>query len=265
MKAVSWGFERASGAGERVRAEEEQEGRAKRPSCLPQTLSARGAEREHGGRGDADADERKCEQEPHFTKRLHGIKPHSIGRWTHFPRLGDPGIGDIAENPSDPSDWRIHQMKLRILVLALVTGLIGASVALAKESPGPGRPEAKPKPGKSTTGPNCRPRVKVVLRGTLANDPATGDTAFQLNATRANRHGRAYLSASQPLTIGVEAATKFRRKGPGAAPTKTLDSLALGDLVKVRAKACKAELRNGGTPDLTARHVKARPAPASTS
>jgi hypothetical protein len=151
-------------------------------------------------------------------------------------------------------------MKLRILVLALVTALVGASVALAHENPGNGKPATKP--GKPTTGPNCRPRVKVVLRGTLANDPAEGDTSLQLNATKANRHGRAYLSAPQPLTINVDASTKFRRKSPDAAPTKTLDSLAVGDRVKLTAKACKADLKNGGTPDLTARHVKARPAPA---
>jgi hypothetical protein len=146
-------------------------------------------------------------------------------------------------------------------VLAVLTGLIGASVGLAQgDNPGKGRPEARP--GKPTSGPNCRPRVKVVLRGTLANDPATGDTSFQLTATKANRHGRAYLSAPQPLTIGVDAATKVRRKAPDTAPTKTLDSLAMGDLVKVHGKACKAELRDGGTPDLTARHIKARQAPA---
>ena len=153
-------------------------------------------------------------------------------------------------------------MKLRMLVLALVTALVGASVALAHENPGKGRPGAKPKPGKPTSGPNCKPRVKVVLRGTLANDPAEGDISLQLNATKANRHGRAYLSAPQPLTINVDAHTKFRRKAPDAAPSKTLDSLAMGDLVKLRARACKADLKNGGTPDLTARHVKARPAPA---
>lgn len=153
-------------------------------------------------------------------------------------------------------------MKLRMLVLALVTALFGSSVALAHEKPGKGRPDAKPKPGKPTTGPNCRPRVKVVLRGTLANDPAEGDMSLELSATKANRHGRAYLSAPQPLTITVDARTKVRRKAPNAAPTKTLDSLSMGDLVKLRAKACKADLKNGGTPDLTARHVKARPAPA---
>jgi len=151
-------------------------------------------------------------------------------------------------------------MKFRILVLALLTALIGASVAFAHDNPGNGKPEAKP--GKPTSGPNCRPRVKVVLRGSLANDPVADDTSFMLTVSKANRHGRAYVSAAQPVTVNVDAMTKVRRKAPDSAPTKTLDSLAMDDLVKVSAKACKADLKDGGTPDLTARHVKAHPAPA---
>jgi hypothetical protein len=151
-------------------------------------------------------------------------------------------------------------MKFRILVLALVTALVGASVALAHDNSANGKPEAKP--GKPTSGPNCRPRVKVVLRGSLANDPVADDTSFMLTVSKANRHGRAYVSAVQPVTVNVDAMTKVRRKAPDSAPTKTLDSLAMDDLVKVSAKACKADLKDGGTPDLTARHVKAHPAPA---
>jgi hypothetical protein len=159
-------------------------------------------------------------------------------------------------------------MKFRIFVLALVTALVGASVAFAHGNPGKGKPEARPgKPAKPTTGQNCRPSVKVILKGTLASDPAAGDTSFQLNVLKANRHGRAYVSAAQPITVNVDAKTKVRRKAPGSAPTKTLESLALGDRVHLGAKACKADLRGGGTPDLTARHVKAGaaalPAPAA--
>ena len=151
-------------------------------------------------------------------------------------------------------------MKFRILVLALVTALVGASVALAHDNQGQGKPAAKP--GKPTSGPNCRPKVKVVLKGSLANDPVTDDTSFMLTVSKSNRHGRSYVSATQPITVNVDAMTRVRRKAPDSEPTKTLDSLAMGDLVKVHAKACKADLRNGGTPDLTARHVKAHPAPA---
>jgi hypothetical protein len=146
-------------------------------------------------------------------------------------------------------------MKFRILLLALVTALLGASVALA------GNPGSKPdsKPGKPTTGPNCKPKVKVILKGTLESDPAESDTSLLMHVTKANRHGRAYLTAPQPVMILVDAKTKVRRKAPDSEPTKTLDSLALGDIAKLGAKACKAELRNGGTPELTARHLKARP------
>jgi hypothetical protein len=152
-------------------------------------------------------------------------------------------------------------MKFRILVLALVTALVGASVAFAHGNPGKGKPEARAgKPAKPTTGPDCRPRVKVVLKGTLASDPAAGDTSFQLNVLKANRHGRAYVSAAQPITVNVDAGTRFRRKAPGSEPTKTLESLALSDRVRLGAKACKADLRGGATPELTARHVKARAA-----
>ncbi|HMI98565.1 MAG TPA: hypothetical protein VK488_01895 [Gaiellaceae bacterium] len=151
-------------------------------------------------------------------------------------------------------------MKFRILVLALVTALFATTVAFAHNSPSKGKPVTKP--GKPTSGPNCRPRVKVVLKGTLANDPVAGDTMFMLTVTKANRHGRAYVSATQPITVNVDVKTKVRRKAPDSAPTKTLDSLAMDDVVKLDAKACKADLKNGGTPDLTARHVKAHPAPA---
>jgi hypothetical protein len=152
-------------------------------------------------------------------------------------------------------------MKFRILLLALVTALVGASVAFAHDNPGNG---AKPdtKPAKPTSGPNCRPKVKVNLKGTLANDPAAADTSFTLTVSKANKHGRAYVSAAQPITVMVDAKTKIRRKAKGSAPTKTLDALAMGDMVKVQSKVCKADLANNATPDLTARHVNAKPAAA---
>jgi hypothetical protein len=34
----------------------------------------------------------------------------------------------------------------------------------------------------------------------------------------------------------------------------------MDDRVKLGARACKADLKDGGTPELTARHVKAKPA-----
>ena len=149
-------------------------------------------------------------------------------------------------------------MKFRILVLALVTVLVGASVALAYDNSGNGKPAAKP--GKPTSGPNCRPKVRVMLKGSLVNDSVTDDTSFMLTVSKSNRHGRSYVSATQPITVNVDAMTKVRRKAPDSEPTTTLDSLAMDDLVKLRAKACKAELKDGGMPELTAKHLKAHPA-----
>ncbi len=145
-------------------------------------------------------------------------------------------------------------MKSRFLVFALVTALLGASGAFAQGNPGKGK--------RPPTGPNCK-LAPVLLKGTLANDPAAGETAFQLTVRKSNRKGRAYVSATQPVTIDVIETTKIKRHaGDGAPKTRTLESLAMGDRAQVHAKVCRGDLRNGGTPQLTAKFVHARPAAA---
>jgi hypothetical protein len=143
-------------------------------------------------------------------------------------------------------------MRLKILVLALVTALVAVSAAVAKDHPGKG-----PKP---KSGPGCKPAVTVMLAGTLAADvdPQDGDTSFVLTVKNSNRHGRAYQAAGT-ATILVDAKTRVRRQG-----AKTLGALAPNDRVHVTAKACKADLKNGGTPDLTARKIGAHPVAAPT-
>lgn len=142
-------------------------------------------------------------------------------------------------------------MRFRILVLALVSALVAVSAAVAKDHPGNG-----PKP---KSGPGCKPAVTVMLAGTLAVDvdPQDGDTSFVLTVKSSNRHGRAYKAAGT-ATILVDAKTRVRRQG-----AKTLGALAPNDRVHVTAKACKADLKNGGMPDLTARKVGAHPAAAA--
>jgi hypothetical protein len=143
-------------------------------------------------------------------------------------------------------------MRLKILVLALVTALVAVSAAVAKDHPGKG-----PKP---KSGPGCKPAVTVMLAGTLAAevDPQDGDTSFVLTVKNSNRHGRAYKAAGT-ATILVDAKTRVRRQG-----AKTLGALAPNDRVHVTAKACKADLKNGGGPDLTARKIGAHPVAAPT-
>ena len=146
-------------------------------------------------------------------------------------------------------------MRFRILVLALVSALVAASAAVAKDHPGNHGQGHHP-----TTGAGCRPAVTVMLAGTLAADvdPQDGDTSFVLTVGYSNRHGRAYQRAGT-ATILVDAKTKVRREG-----AKNLGALAPNDRVHVTAKACKADLKDGGTPDLTARMVGAHPAQASS-
>jgi hypothetical protein len=139
-------------------------------------------------------------------------------------------------------------MRLKILVLALVASLVAVSAAVAKDHPGKG-----PKP---KTGAGCKPAAAVMLAGTLAADvdPQDGDTSFVLTVKRSNRQGRAFRQAGT-ATILVDAKTRVRREG-----AKTLGALAPNDRVHVTAKACKADLKAGGMPDLTARQVGAHPA-----
>jgi hypothetical protein len=147
-------------------------------------------------------------------------------------------------------------MRLKVLVLALVSALAMASAAVAKDHPSnPGKGH------KPTTGAGCKPAVTVMLAGTLGAsvDPADGDTSFALTVTNSNHHGLAYKQAGT-ATILVGAKTKVRRQG-----AKNLGALAPNDRVHVTAKVCKADLANGGTPDLNARMVVAHAAATASS
>jgi hypothetical protein len=145
-------------------------------------------------------------------------------------------------------------MRFKILALALVSALVMVSAAVAKDHPSnPGKGH------KPATGAGCKPSVTVMLSGTLAAgvDPQDGDTSFVLTVKQSNRHGRAYKAAGT-ATVTVDAKTRVRRQG-----AKNLGALAPNDRVHVTGKACKADLKNGGTPDVTARMVGAHPAQAT--
>lgn len=115
---------------------------------------------------------------------------------------------------------------------------------------------AAPMKGKPTGPKPChgKAKVMVVLKGTIANEPATGETSFQLNVTSSNRWGRGYKKAAQPLTVNVSDSTRYVKSG-GAS---TLDALALNDKAVVKSKMSRCDLRDAdpaSMPALTARMV----------
>jgi hypothetical protein len=139
---------------------------------------------------------------------------------------------------------RLILTPLKLLVLTLAAGVLAVSAATA--APAKGKPSGpRPCHGKA--------KVMVVLKGTLANDPIATDTSFQLNVQQTNRWGRAYKAASQPLTVNVDANTRYVK----ADQPSTLDALAQNDQVVVKTKMSRCDLlANASSPTaLTAKAV----------
>jgi hypothetical protein len=137
-------------------------------------------------------------------------------------------------------------MKLRALGAALGVALASVSVAVAAPPPGKGKP--------LPTGPTCKPKVTVVLKGTL-----TGVAGDQLTmaVTGGNHWAKAYVAATT-AQVTVNDTTKVRidqRNG-----VKTLADLVSGDRLLVQARACKADLELTVPPALVAVRVVAHPA-----
>src|SRR5213595_1328636 len=116
----------------------------------------------------------------------------------------------------------------KLVTVGLATAALAASGATA--DPGKGK--------LATHGPACRP-APVLLAGTLANDPATGDTSFQLTVKHANRLGRMYAKAGNPVTVALDAKTRYRKDGGDS----TLDALAQNDRALVLAKVCRSDVK----------------------
>jgi hypothetical protein len=126
--------------------------------------------------------------------------------------------------------------------------LVGAALAVPAATAAP----TKGKPG-GTKPCHGKAKVMVVLKGTLANDPATGDTSLQLTVLHTNRWGRGYKQASQPVTVNVVDSTRYVKGGPSS-----LDALALNDAVVVKGKLSRCDLRDAdpaAMPALTAKMV----------
>jgi hypothetical protein len=136
-------------------------------------------------------------------------------------------------------------MRLRFLVLGVLAAVLTVSSAVAAPPPGKGTPDA--------TGEGCKPKVTVVLKGTLTS---VGSDSLGMSVTRANRWGRAWAEAGS-ASVTVNGETKVRRQSK-----KELADLLVGDRVSVQARACKADLADDATPALTAVRVVAHPAAA---
>src|SRR5919199_3684394 len=103
------------------------------------------------------------------------------------------------------------------LMIGLVVAATAASGATAHGKPGG-------KPDKSAESARCKP-APVMLAGLLANDPAAGDTSLQLDVKHANKLGRLYKKAGNPVTLNVDDKTRYRKDGAAS----NLDALAKGD------------------------------------
>jgi hypothetical protein len=151
---------------------------------------------------------------------------------------------------------RGFEMKLRLFAVGLGAVALGVSSAVAAPPPGKGKPETAGKPatvGKpATTGAQCRPKVTVVLKGTLTSVSAA---SLGIDVEHGNRWARAYTKLGT-ATLAMDATTQVRRNGK-----KLVSDLAVGDRLLAQARACKADLTAQGTtpPALTAVRVVAHP------
>jgi len=136
--------------------------------------------------------------------------------------------------------------KLKLFAVVLGAVALGVSSAAAAPPPGKGKP--------ATAGATCRPKVTVVLKGTLTSSSAG---SLGMAVKHGNRWARAYTTLGT-ATLVVDDSTKIRRNGK-----KLVTDLAVGDRLVVQARSCKADLTAEGTPPaLTAVRVVAHPVKA---
>jgi hypothetical protein len=135
----------------------------------------------------------------------------------------------------------------KLISLVLLAGALAVPAASAA-------PAKHGNPNHGTKPCHGKAKVMVVLTGTLANDPATGDTSFQLTVLHANRWGRGYKQAGQPVPVNVADTTRYVKDSGQS----TLDALAQNDQVVVQSKMSRCALRDAdpaNMPALTARMV----------
>jgi hypothetical protein len=135
----------------------------------------------------------------------------------------------------------------KVITLMLTAGALAVPAASAA-------PAQHGKPG-GTKPCHGKAKVMVVLKGTLANDPVAGETSFQLTVLHTNRWGRGYKQVTpQPVGINVTDTTRYVKDDASS----TLDALALNDVVVVKGKLNRCDLRDAdpaNMPPFTAKMV----------
>ena len=140
-------------------------------------------------------------------------------------------------------------MKIKLVLACLAVAGLAVSSAVAAPPEGKGKPR---------TVEGCKPKVAVVLKGTLVSASAT---LLKMNVTGANRWGRAYKSVG---SADVTLDTKTKVRGGGMKTIADLGAkLKAGDRLHVQARVCKDDLKDPtANPQLTASKVIGHPAKA---
>lgn len=130
-------------------------------------------------------------------------------------------------------------MRIKLLLVGVVAAAVVVSSAVAAPPADKGKPNA--------TGEGCKPRIAVILKGTLTS----AGSPLSVKVTSANHWGKAYVGNADK-SVAVTPDTKVRGQG-----MKQLSELKPGFRVLIQARVCKADLANGATPSLTATKVVA--------
>jgi hypothetical protein len=140
-------------------------------------------------------------------------------------------------------------MKLKVLLVGLAAAMLCVSSAVAAPPEGKGKPR---------TGEGCKPKITVVLKGTLVS---ASTTSLSMKVTGANRWGRAYKDAGT-ASVTLDPKTKVRGGGMKSVADLLAD-LKADDRVLVQARVCKDDLKDPTSkPTLTASKVIGHPAKA---
>jgi uncharacterized protein YdeI (BOF family) len=141
-------------------------------------------------------------------------------------------------------------MKFKIALVAVLIAGLTASLAVAapaKKGPKADTTTTTKNKGKKST---CRPTVSFVLHGKFVKQ--TGDSSFVMYVKSTNKHAKLFVKnynkENVPITVDPSAKIKLNGK------KVTLDQLASGDKLGVRARICKKEI---GDTAPAAKRVKA--------